>query len=90
MVFSRSGWITGHSYLAYGPLLCGCTIVVMGGLPNYPDGGRIWRMVERYKVRMRVLHRHKIDEFSVGTVVSFCTMISVISFRVDIVLRVLS
>lgn len=45
------GWITGHSYLAYGPLLCGCAIVVMGGVPTHPDGGRCWRMVERYKVR---------------------------------------
>ncbi len=45
-----SGWITGHSYLAYGPLLCGCAIVLMGGVPTHPDGGRCWRMVERYKV----------------------------------------
>ncbi|GFR51481.1 hypothetical protein Agub_g13891 [Astrephomene gubernaculifera] len=45
------GWITGHTYLAYGPLLCGCAIVMMGGIPNYPDGGRCWRMCERYKVR---------------------------------------
>ncbi|GLI67071.1 hypothetical protein VaNZ11_011266 [Volvox africanus] len=45
------GWITGHSYLAYGPLLCGCTVVILGGIPTHPDGGRCWRMVERYKVR---------------------------------------
>ncbi|KAG2434406.1 hypothetical protein HYH02_012418 [Chlamydomonas schloesseri] len=45
------GWITGHSYLAYGPLLCGCSAVIMGGIPTHPDGGRAWRMVERYKVR---------------------------------------
>ncbi|GLC60387.1 hypothetical protein PLESTB_001606800 [Pleodorina starrii] len=53
IVFSTAdcGWITGHSYLAYGPLLCGCTIVMLGGIPTHPDGGRCWRMVERYKVR---------------------------------------
>lgn len=49
---THSGWITGHSYMAYGPLLCGCTVVMMGGIPTYPDGGRCWRMVERYKVGM--------------------------------------
>ncbi|KAG2494997.1 hypothetical protein HYH03_006930 [Edaphochlamys debaryana] len=45
------GWITGHTYLAYGPLLCGVTVVMLGGIPTHPDGGRVWRMVERYKAR---------------------------------------
>ncbi|KXZ53705.1 hypothetical protein GPECTOR_6g622 [Gonium pectorale] len=45
------GWITGHTYLAYGPLLCGVSVVMLGGVPTYPDGGRLWRMAERYKAR---------------------------------------
>jgi len=44
------GWITGHSYLAYGPLLSGCTSVVFEGVPNYPDASRFWSTVERHKV----------------------------------------
>ncbi|KAM0058467.1 putative acetate--CoA ligase [Helianthus debilis subsp. tardiflorus] len=44
------GWITGHSYVTYGPLLNGATVVVYEGVPNYPDSGRCWEIVDKYKV----------------------------------------
>lgn len=44
------GWITGHSYLTYGPLLNGVTTVMFEGVPTYPDAGRFWAEVERLKV----------------------------------------
>ena len=45
------GWITGHSYVAYGPLLNGASQLVFEGVPSYPDAGRLWRIVDKYKVR---------------------------------------
>ncbi|CAH8553205.1 unnamed protein product [Heterobilharzia americana] len=45
-----AGWITGHSYLVYGPLLNGATIVVFEGIPTWPDPGRCWAIIDRYKV----------------------------------------
>ncbi len=44
------GWITGHTYVAYGPLAAGATQVVFEGVPTYPDAGRFWQMIERHKV----------------------------------------
>ncbi len=44
------GWITGHSYIVYGPLLNGATSVIYEGSPDYPDLDRWWEIVERYKV----------------------------------------
>jgi acetyl-CoA synthetase len=44
------GWITGHSYVAYGPLALGATQVVFEGIPTYPDAGRFWKMIEQHKV----------------------------------------
>ncbi|XP_024389050.1 acetyl-coenzyme A synthetase, chloroplastic/glyoxysomal [Physcomitrium patens] len=44
------GWITGHSYLTYGPLLNGASMVVFEGVPNYPDAGRCWEIVDKYNV----------------------------------------
>jgi acetyl-CoA synthetase len=44
------GWITGHSYIVYGPLANGATVVVYEGAPNWPDEGRFWDIVQRYKV----------------------------------------
>lgn len=44
------GWITGHSYIAYGPLLNGVTQVIYEGGPNYPDWGRFWKIIEEYNV----------------------------------------
>ncbi|HEY8119434.1 MAG TPA: acetate--CoA ligase [Methylophilaceae bacterium] len=44
------GWITGHSYVAYGPLAMGATQVVFEGVPTYPDASRFWKMIEKHKV----------------------------------------
>ena len=44
------GWVTGHSYIVYGPLCNGTTGVIYEGVPNYPDKDRWWEIVERYKV----------------------------------------
>src|SRR5438132_2950232 len=44
------GWVTGHSYIVYGPLCNGTTGIVYEGVPNYPDPGRWWQIVERYGV----------------------------------------
>ena len=44
------GWITGHSYVTYGPLLNGASQVIFEGVPNYPDHGRFWQVVEKHKV----------------------------------------
>jgi acetyl-CoA synthetase len=46
------GWITGHTYLTYGPLLCGASNVLFGSTPAHPDPGRCWRVVERHRVRV--------------------------------------
>jgi acetyl-CoA synthetase len=44
------GWITGHTYVAYGPLAAGCTQVIFEGLPTYPNAGRFWEMIQKHKV----------------------------------------
>ena len=44
------GWITGHTYLTYGPLLNGATCILFGSTPAYPDAGRCWQVIEKYKV----------------------------------------
>ncbi len=44
------GWITGHTYIAYGPLAAGATQVVFEGVPTYPNAGRFWQMIEAHKV----------------------------------------
>jgi acetyl-CoA synthetase len=44
------GWVTGHTYIAYGPLACGGTEIVFEGVPTYPDAGRFWKMIESHKV----------------------------------------
>ncbi|RQW29279.1 acetate--CoA ligase [Rhodobacteraceae bacterium CH30] len=44
------GWITGHSYVCYGPLANGATQIIFEGIPTYPDAGRFWRMIEKHKV----------------------------------------
>ena len=45
------GWITGHTYLTYGPLLCGAAIVIYEGVPDHPTPARCWQVVEKYRVR---------------------------------------
>jgi acetyl-CoA synthetase len=44
------GWITGHSYIVYGPLLAGATSVMFEGVPTFPDAGRFWDVVDKHKV----------------------------------------
>lgn len=44
------GWITGHSYIVYGPLANGATTVMFEGVPSYPDFGRFWQIIEKHKV----------------------------------------
>ena len=46
------GWITGHSYIVYGPLLAGATTIMFEGVPTYPDAGRFWKIVEENKVNI--------------------------------------
>ena len=46
------GWITGHSYIVYGPLLAGATTLMFEGVPTYPDAGRFWQIVEENKVNI--------------------------------------
>ena len=47
-----AGWITGHSYIVYGPLANGATTVVFEGVPTYPDAGRFWQVCEKHKVNI--------------------------------------
>ncbi len=44
------GWITGHSYIVYGPLANGATSVMFGGVPTYPDWGRFWQIIQKHKI----------------------------------------
>ncbi|OEO30300.1 acetate--CoA ligase [Devosia insulae DS-56] len=46
------GWVTGHSYIVYGPLANGATTVMFEGIPSYPDAGRCWQVVEKHKVNI--------------------------------------
>lgn len=63
------GWITGHSYIVYGPLANGATTVLFEGVPNYPDYGRFWEVVEKHKITqfytaptaIRALAKEKLD-----------------------------
>ena len=64
------GWITGHTYIVYGPLAAGVTTVMFEGVPTYPDAGRAWSMVQEHKITqfytaptaIRVLHKMGEDE----------------------------
>lgn len=46
------GWITGHSYIVYGPLACGATSLIFEGIPTYPDAGRFWDIVDKHNVNI--------------------------------------
>ena len=46
------GWVTGHSYIVFGPLCAGSTSVMYEGAPNYPDLGRWWDIIEKYGVNV--------------------------------------
>lgn len=64
------GWITGHTYIVYGPLAMGATTVMYEGVPIYPDTGRWWKMIEHYRVNqfytaptaIRLLHKEGKEE----------------------------
>ncbi len=63
------GWITGHSYIVYGPLANGATTVMFEGVPSYPDYGRFWQIIEKHKINqfytaptaIRALAKEKLD-----------------------------
>jgi len=63
------GWITGHSYIVYGPLANGATTVMFEGVPSYPDYGRFWEVVQKHKINhfytaptaIRALAKEKLD-----------------------------
>ncbi|WKZ33283.1 MAG: acetate--CoA ligase [Thermodesulfobacteriota bacterium] len=46
------GWVTGHSYILYGPLACGATSLMFEGIPTWPDPGRFWEIVEKHRVNI--------------------------------------
>jgi len=46
------GWVTGHSYVVYGPLACGATVFMYEGAPNYPDFDRFWAIIDRHKINI--------------------------------------
>ncbi len=46
------GWVTGHSYLIYGPLLSGATTLMFEGIPTFPDAGRFWSVIDKHKVNI--------------------------------------
>lgn len=46
------GWVTGHSYIVYAPLLAGASSVLFEGVPTYPDAGRFWQVIDKYKVNI--------------------------------------
>ena len=46
------GWVTGHSYILYGPLLAGATSLMFEGIPTWPDAGRFWEIIEKHKVNI--------------------------------------
>ena len=72
------GWITGHTYIVYGPLAAGATTVMFEGVPTFPDAGRCWRMVEEYQINqfytaptaIRLLHKmgeHEPDKYDLSS-----------------------
>ncbi|MBL0721418.1 MAG: acetate--CoA ligase [Sulfurovum sp.] len=72
------GWITGHTYIVYGPLASGATTVMFEGVPTFPDAGRCWKMVEDYQINqfytaptaIRLLHKmgeHEPDKYDLSS-----------------------
>lgn len=75
------GWITGHSYIVYGPLLAGATTIMFEGVPTYPDAGRFWKVCDKHKVNqfytaptairalqahgLEYVQKHKLDTLTV-------------------------
>ena len=76
------GWITGHSYIVYGPLLAGATTLMFEGVPTFPDAGRFWEVCEKHKVNIfytaptaiRALMAHGteyVDKYDLSSIKSF-------------------
>ena len=69
------GWITGHSYIVYGPLLCGATTVKFEGVPTYPNVSRFWDIVDKYKIYLfysaptdiRALQAHGLEPLKINS-----------------------
>ena len=69
------GWITGHSYIVYGPLLCGATSVMFEGVPTFPNVSRFWDVIDKYKVNqfytaptaIRALQAHGLEPLKNNT-----------------------
>ena len=51
-MYGHVGWVTGHSYIVYGPLCNGSTTLMFEGVPTYPDASRFWQIVEKFKVNI--------------------------------------
>ena len=54
---SDIGWVVGHSFIVYGPLLAGATTLMFEGVPTYPHPGRFWEIIDKYKVN-QIHNRH--------------------------------
>jgi len=79
------GWITGHSYIVYGPLSAGATTVMFEGVPSYPDFGRFWEVCEKHKVNqfytaptaIRALAKHPtslVDQYDLSSIKTLGTV----------------
>ena len=79
------GWITGHSYIVYGPLSAGATTVMFEGVPSYPDYGRFWEVCEKHKVNqfytaptaIRALAKHPtslVDQYNLSSIKTLGTV----------------
>ena len=79
------GWVTGHSYIVYGPLANGATTLMFEGVPNYPDASRFWQVVDKHKVNtfytaptaIRALMGEG-DEFVARTVAARCKLLGTV------------
>ena len=57
------GWITGHTYIVYGPLLAGATTIMFEGVPTFPDAGRFWEICDKHQVNIFILHLLQLELF---------------------------
>ena len=55
------GWITGHSYIIYGPLSNGAKTLIFEGVPTYPDGSRFWNVIDKHQVNIFTLPLRQLD-----------------------------
>ena len=55
------GWVTGHSYIVYGPLANGAVTVMFEGVPNYPSASRFWEVVDKHKINIFYTHQLQLE-----------------------------